>query len=124
MHSILGADNSFPIYSDPKQALYTKLGMMSNLNRAETSPSYMKKGIVGHTVDAVKNAVSSGSAALQGGPIAQNGGEMLVAGGELVWFKRMRHTEDHAEVSEREVDMVVGDVCWPSGFGDRLQSWR
>ena len=42
----------------------------------------------------------SGTNALAGRDQAQNGGEMLIASGEVVWFKRMRHTQDHAEVAE------------------------
>lgn len=101
MQSILGANKQFPIYCDPSRKLYAKLNMMSNLNMGETTPSYVKKGMVEAVAAGVKNAVSSGAnTMIQGGNPAQNGGEMLFADGELVWFKRMRHTQDHAEVAE------------------------
>jgi hypothetical protein len=101
MHSILGADLNFPIYCDPSRKLYTKLGMMSNLNAGDKPPSYVKKGAAAAVMTGVKNAVTSGAnTIIQGGHPAQNGGEMLFANGDLVWFKRMRHTQDHAEVAE------------------------
>lgn len=100
MHNILGADNSFPIYTDPSRKLYAKLGMMTSLSAGETAPDYIKQGPVQNVLSSVKNAVVSGAGALQGGSPSQNGGEMLFANGELVWFKRMRHTQDHAEVAE------------------------
>jgi hypothetical protein len=100
MHSILGADLHFPIYCDSSRKLYTKLGMMSNLNAGDKAPSYVKKGVAAAVVTGVKNAVTSGANIIQGGNLAQNGGEMLFANGDLVWFKRMRHTQDHAEVAE------------------------
>ena len=103
-HEILGADKGYAIYSDPSRKLYEKLGMMSNLDTGEKQPDYVKKGSIAGIVDGVKNAAKSGTSALSGGHPAQNGGEMLIADGELVWFKRMRHTQDHAEVAElREV---------------------
>lgn len=74
--------------------------MMSNVKSGETSPAYIKKGMVGIVTDSIKNAALSGTAAFKGGNPAQNGGEMLFANGELVWFKRMRHTQDHAEIAE------------------------
>ena len=104
MHQILGADEGYPIFSDPSTKLHQKLGMTSNLNTGDKQPNYVKKGAVAGMVEGIKNAAKSGTAALSGGHPAQNGGEMLIANGELVWFKRMRHTQDHAEVSElREV---------------------
>jgi hypothetical protein len=79
MHSILGADQSFPIYCDPSRKLYTKLGMMSNLGTGEKAPGYVKKGALQNVVDSVKTGIASGTSALQGGHPAQNGGEMLFA---------------------------------------------
>ena len=101
MHSILGADTHFPIYCDPSRKLYQKLGMLENLNAGDKQPEYVKKGAVASVLTGAKHAVTSGaSAIIQGGHPAQNGGEMLFANGDLVWFKRMRHTQDHAEVAE------------------------
>lgn len=74
--------------------------MLSNLSSGNTKPKYVKKGMVGLVAGGIKNAAMSGTKALSGGHPAQNGGEMLFANGELVWFKRMRHTQDHAEVDE------------------------
>lgn len=102
MNDILGADTHYQIFCDPSRKLYTKLGMMSNLDRGsgDQKPKYIKSGLVGSAVSGIKNAVMSGTDALSGGHPAQNGGEMLFANGELVWFKRMRHTQDHAEIEE------------------------
>ena len=100
MHTVIGADKGFPIWCDPSRKLYAKLGMLSNLDTGDKQPEYVKKGAVAGAMEGITNAVKAGSAALQGGNPAQNGGEMLVANGELVWFKRMRHTQDHAEVGE------------------------
>lgn len=97
---LLGADTHFPIYCDPDRKLYTALGMMSNLDTGEKKPEYVKKGMLSSVAGAVKNMALSGKDALEGGHPAQNGGEMLFAKGELVWCKRMRHTQDHAEVTE------------------------
>jgi hypothetical protein len=100
MHEILGADEHFPLYSDPSRKLYTKLGMTSNLDVGVKPPSYVKKGVAEALTTGVKNAVISGKHIIDGGNPSQNGGEMLFANGELVWFKRMRHTQDHTEVAE------------------------
>lgn len=74
--------------------------MLTNMAAGETTPSYVKTGLLATAASSIKNAVMSGTNALAGGSPAQNGGEMLFADGELVWFKRMRHTQDHAEVVE------------------------
>lgn len=102
MNEIMGADTHFQILCDPSRKLYEKLGMMSNVNTAPEGqdPKYIKKGAIENVAGSVKNAVLSGRDALSGGHPAQNGGEMLFANGELVFFKRMRHTQDHAEIEE------------------------
>lgn len=100
MHSLTSADTHFPMFCDPSRKLYAKLGMMSNMSTGNEAPKYIKKGMVATVTDSIKNAALSGTAALKGGNPAQNGGEMLFANGELVWFKRMRHTQDHAEIDE------------------------
>ena len=105
MQSIIGADKQFAIYCDPSRKLYNKLGMMSNLSAGDKAPSYIKKNAVEAMATGVKNAVTSAvntgvSTVIEGGHPAQNGGELLFANGELVWCKRMRHTQDHAEVAE------------------------
>lgn len=88
------------IYCDPTRKLYAKLGMLNNLETGETAPGYVKKSTLQAALTGAKNALMSGTSALSGGSPSQNGGEMLFADGELVWFKRMRHTQDHAEVAE------------------------
>lgn len=100
MHSLVSADTHYTMFCDPSRKLYEKLGMMSNYKTGDAKPGYVKKGMVGIVTDSFKNAALSGTAALKGGNPAQNGGEMLFANGELVWFKRMRHTQDHAEIDE------------------------
>lgn len=85
--------------------------MLSNMDKAFNTdgekPDYVEgksEGILGAistVASSLKNVVLSGpTTALQGGNVSQNGGEMLFANGECVWFKRMRHTQDHSEVAE------------------------
>ncbi|KAF2483805.1 hypothetical protein BDY17DRAFT_115664 [Neohortaea acidophila] len=110
MSDILGTDTHFTIYCDPSRKLYAKLGMLSNMSTAPDGkkPGYLTKSKLENVTSSLKNAVMSGADAIKGGHPAQNGGEMLFANGELVWFKRMRHTEDHAEVEE--LKQVLGLV--------------
>ena len=119
MHSLLRLDTHYPIYCDPSRKLYEKLGMATGLQGAPEGQKvdYQRKGSIANAVGSIKNAVTSGTDMVKGGHPSQNGGEMLWMGGtqgevggregegkggkaELVWFKRMRHTQDHADVSE------------------------
>ena len=101
MHQLLELDTHYPIYCDPSRQLYQKLGMMSSLSTGDSQPEYASQGVLSSAVSSIKNMVTSGTHALHGGHPAQNGGELLFGnGGELIWCKRMRHTRDHAEVTE------------------------
>lgn len=74
--------------------------MLVSLKQGDSQPEYIKKGMLASVTSSLKNVVMSGTEAFKGGNVSQNGGEMLFANGELVWFKRMRHTQDHAEIAE------------------------
>ena len=97
-------DKPYALYSDRSRQLYETLGMVCNLQMAETKPGYITGGMTGNVISSFKNIVMSGSKGLQGGKYSQNGGEWVFEGGELRWCRRMRNTGDHAEVEElREV---------------------
>ncbi|KAK5164667.1 uncharacterized protein LTR77_009873 [Saxophila tyrrhenica] len=100
MHNILGADTGFPVYTDPSRKLYAKLGMLSSMSTGDSTPSYVKQGPVKTALLSMKAAMMDPTNVFSGGSPSQLGGEMLFVEGEVVWFKRMRHAQDHAEVAE------------------------
>lgn len=91
---------AFPIYCDPERQLYTKLGMVSNLDLGEKKPEYINSGIIGGTLSSMWTMIKSGTKTMGGGKYSQNGGEWLFGEGGLEWCHRMQNTRDHAEISE------------------------
>jgi len=92
---------AFPIYTDPHQALYVKLGMVSNTQLGDKRPEYVGSSVVAGTLGSMWNMIKSGGKIWKGGAFDQNGGEWLFeADGRLRWCRRMRNTRDHAEIGE------------------------
>ncbi|KAF1967830.1 hypothetical protein BU23DRAFT_558996 [Bimuria novae-zelandiae CBS 107.79] len=89
----------FPIYADPTRKLYDLLNMTRTLDLGK-KPEYFQSNMLFTTVQSIVQGLKTGSNALKGGDLKQVGGEFLFDHGKCVWAHRMRHTRDHAEVSE------------------------
>ncbi|KIM57773.1 hypothetical protein SCLCIDRAFT_1120718 [Scleroderma citrinum Foug A] len=97
---------AFPIYTDPKRELYHALGMvtetLARTPASEERRSYLGKGILANVLSSIwsgplKNPLLIGKQ----GNISQLGGEFVFDSDLTCTFvHRMKHTEDHAEISE------------------------
>lgn len=113
----------FPIYTDPKRALFDQFGMVKTLGMGE-KPAYQRESMFKSSVTSFLKALSyvPSGLALKSGDQRQVGGEFLFepadvaspvttpqdAEGEgrpyeektVTWCHRMKTTRDHAEVPE------------------------
>jgi len=103
------------IYANPDGKLYDALGMISNLRttpRGEEKRSYLKRGLLGTTLWSIwRGPFKSPSHIGKQGNISQLGGDFIFGPGiRCSYLSRMRHTEDHVEVSEL---MKAAGVTYP-----------
>ncbi|KAF8805171.1 hypothetical protein BYT27DRAFT_7192842 [Phlegmacium glaucopus] len=94
------------VFADPSRKLYHALGMnIENLERTpkgEQSPSYVPVNPVGNILRSVwRGPMKNPSHIGKQGNISQLGGDFIFGPGPQCTFaSRMKHTEDHLEVSE------------------------
>lgn len=89
----------FPIYADPRRALFDALGMRRTFSLGPRAPDYMRRSVLANSLHSVVQVLRSGATrAFKGGDIKQNGGELLFDAAQLVWAHRMQNTRDHAEL--------------------------
>lgn len=89
----------FPIYADPTRKLYDYLNMTRTWDLGK-KPEYFQSNVLATSAQSIVQALKTGTKALKGGDFKQVGGEFMFEDGKVVWAHRMRHTRDHAEVSE------------------------
>ncbi|KAL1593170.1 hypothetical protein SLS60_010778 [Paraconiothyrium brasiliense] len=89
----------FPIYADPTRKLYDLLQMTRTWEMGK-KPEYIQSNMFFTSVQSIVQSLKTGSNALKGGDFKQVGGEFLFEDGKCVWAHRMKHTRDHAEVTE------------------------
>jgi len=91
---------AFDIYADRDRKIYEKLGFVCNLTQQDEKPQYMQKSFVANFLGSVRQSVAAlpGGTTFSGGKISQNGGECVYENEELVFFHRMRMTDDHLEI--------------------------
>jgi len=91
---------AFEIYADKDRNLYSKLGFVCNLTQHDEKPQYMQKSFAANFMSSVRQSVAAlpGGTTFSGGKISQNGGEAVWENGEMVFFHRMRMTDDHLEI--------------------------
>ncbi|KAI6031147.1 AhpC/TSA antioxidant enzyme-domain-containing protein [Pisolithus microcarpus] len=106
----------FAIYADPKRELYHALGMtyetLALTPANEKRRSYLQKGLLGNTLSSIwSGPLKNISLIGKQGKISQLGGEFVFDSDVTCTFAhRMKHTEDHTEVSEL---MRVAGVEYP-----------
>ncbi|KAF4612418.1 hypothetical protein D9613_004594 [Agrocybe pediades] len=94
------------MYADPSRKLYRALGMdVENLGKTpsnETKRSYLTMGALSNIAMSLwRGPIKNPSLIGKNGNISQLGGEFIFGPGSVCSFaSRMRHTEDHTEVSE------------------------
>lgn len=89
----------FPIYADPTRKIYDLLNMTRTLELGK-KPGYIQSNLFVTSVQSIVQSLKTGSNALKGGDFKQVGGEFLFEDGKCVWAHRMRHTRDHAEITQ------------------------
>ncbi|GAB7337619.1 hypothetical protein MBLNU457_g2917t1 [Dothideomycetes sp. NU457] len=91
---------AFDIYADRDRKIYDKLGFVCNLTQQDERPQYMQKSAVANFMGSVRQSLAAlpGGSTFSGGKISQNGGECVFENGEMVFFHRMRMTDDHLEI--------------------------
>ncbi|KAI6154227.1 AhpC/TSA antioxidant enzyme-domain-containing protein [Pisolithus tinctorius] len=96
----------FSIYADPKRELYHALGMtietLALTPANEKRRSYLQKGFLGNILSSIwSGPLKNPSLIGKQGKISQLGGEFVFDSDITCTFAfRMKHTEDHTEVSE------------------------
>ncbi|KAN0107714.1 AhpC/TSA antioxidant enzyme domain containing protein [Russula decolorans] len=103
------------IYANPDRKLYDNLGLISNLQvttKGEEKRSYLKRGLLNNTLWSIwRGPLKNPSHIGKQGNISQLGGDFILGPGVACSFmSRMRHTEDHVEVSEL---MKAAGVTYP-----------
>ncbi|KAF8880384.1 AhpC/TSA antioxidant enzyme-domain-containing protein [Mucidula mucida] len=94
------------IYADPSRKLYRSLGMtvenLSGTPSGETKRSYIKTSTLTNALQSIyKGPLSHPSLMGKQGNISQLGGDFIFGPNkELTFCSRMKHTEDHVEISE------------------------
>lgn len=103
------------LYANPDRKLYETLGLVSNLQttpKGEERRSYLTRSLLSGTLWSIwrgplKNPLNVGKQ----GNISQNGGDFVFGpGASCSYSSRMKHTEDHVEVSEL---MKAAGVSYP-----------
>ncbi|KAH9028436.1 hypothetical protein EDB83DRAFT_2422495 [Lactarius deliciosus] len=103
------------LYANPDRKLYDTLGLVSNLQttpKGEERRSYLTRSLLSGTLWSIwrgplKNPLNLGKQ----GNISQNGGDFVFGpGASCSYSSRMKHTEDHVEVSEL---MKAAGVSYP-----------
>ncbi|KAH8992980.1 AhpC/TSA antioxidant enzyme-domain-containing protein [Lactarius akahatsu] len=103
------------LYANPDRKLYDTLGLVSNLQttpKGEERRSYLTRSLLSGTLWSIwrgplKNPLNVGKQ----GNISQNGGDFVFGpGASCSYSSRMKHTEDHVEVSEL---MKAAGVSYP-----------
>lgn len=91
---------AFDIYADRDREIYDKLGFVCNLTQQDEKPQYMQKSFVANFMGSVRQGLAALPRGLtfSGGKISQNGGEAVFEDGQMVFFHRMRMTDDHLEI--------------------------
>jgi len=93
-------------FADPTRKLYHALGMdiesLERTPKGQPRPSYLSLGPIGGIMQSLwRGPIKNPSFIGKNGNISQLGGEFIFGPGPQCTFaSRMRHTEDHTEVSE------------------------
>ncbi|TCD63780.1 hypothetical protein EIP91_004963 [Steccherinum ochraceum] len=95
----------YPIYADPKRAIFTKFGLVKNINitpKGETKRSYLPTSMVMSTLTNLwRGPMHNPTYVGKQGHIPQNGGDFVFTkDGTCTFSWRMRHTQDHVEVAD------------------------
>ncbi|KAI6031006.1 AhpC/TSA antioxidant enzyme-domain-containing protein, partial [Pisolithus marmoratus] len=96
----------YAIFADPKRELYHALGMttetLARTPANEKRPSYLRKGLLGNILSSIwSGPLKNPSLIGKQGNISQLGGEFVFDSDTTCTFAhRMKHTEDHTEISE------------------------
>jgi len=103
------------IYANPDRKLYDTLGLVSNLQatpKGEERRSYLTRSLLSGTLSSIwRGPLKNPSHVGKQGNISQNGGDFVFGpGASCSYSSRMRHTEDHVEVSEL---MKAAGVSYP-----------
>ncbi|KAL2863272.1 peroxiredoxin-like family protein [Aspergillus lucknowensis] len=99
----------FPVYTDPRGALYEKLHMTRTVRSIMRPPSYATVGFWRALGTTFRQMAAAGWRGVLGGggSWAQNGGEWVFRGGKCVYVHRMENVSDH--LTAEELMRVMGE---------------